>query len=60
MEELIIHYKNLIEYALQQLEIKTNECNSYKLKLGEIQHLLNSEIKVIREGVIKENKSGEC
>jgi len=60
MEDLIIQHQDLIKYLLQQLENKTNECNSYKLKLGEIQYVLNSEVKVVREGFIKKNESGEC
>lgn len=59
-DNLINQYKELLEYALQQLEIKTNECNSYKHKLGEIYHILGSDLIKIRQGVIKEKESGKC
>jgi len=60
MEELLTQHQDLIKYLLQELKDKTKECNSYKHKLGEIYHILSSDLIEQREGVIKQNESGEC
>ena len=60
IKEIVIQQKHLIEYLLEQLSNKNNECNSYKHKLGEIYHILSSDLIEQREGVIKQNESGEC
>lgn len=60
MEELLIQHQDLIKYLLQELENKTKECVSYKHKIGEIYHILNSDLKEERLGFIKQNESGKC
>lgn len=60
MEELLIQHQDLIKYLLQELENKTRECKTYKHKLGEIYHILNSDLIEQRQGVIKQNESGKC
>lgn len=60
MEEILIQHQDLIKYLLEELKNKNEECASYKHKLGEIYYILNSDLIKQREGVIKQNESGEC
>jgi len=57
MNNELEQYKLLLEALMIEMQEKINECNSYKLKLGEIQHVLNSKVKIVREGTIKQNES---
>ena len=59
MNNIIEQYKYLVEYLCEELRSKVTECNSYKLKLVEIQKVLNSEVKEFREGTIKETEGNE-
>lgn len=60
MEELLIQHQDLIKDLLQALEDSKNECKNYKHKIGEIYHILNSDLTEQRLGFIKQNESGEC
>jgi len=56
-KDLLEHHKELTTHLIDMLQLKNEECNSYKLKLGEIQKVLNSEVKIYREGIIKQNEN---
>jgi len=45
-----------LQSCLNQLQKKNEEISSLKLKLGEIQNILNSEVKIARNGKIEINE----
>ena len=55
-EDNYSQYKDLIEHLIEMYEKKSDECNLYKTRLGEIMKIMTSELKVTREGKIEKNE----